>query len=666
MSLAQSWSLPPVPSRTASLRSLAKWQRFEQDQAWHCESESHRLSMSSIVTADSSSTPSRYSVWSSSSSDACSIAGGLITPKGDDRLSRPLDNASLDDKVRAAESGKGEAWWSMTTTSVTSIGDQNVCLDDSPTLPTVALPRADTVPSIETFPIPSRMKLSQKQVGKLAVRPPPLQDLGINQSSTSSSDPFLFDLSWQDMAMERQVVDGTETALPNRPKIPTDHPHRPSTHRSSRSPLSPTRSSRPSLPSFISTPDFTSPPPIPVRASSRKRPVPPSRGSSLPSTAQSSQIVSAPHHTPTSLPPLRPSTLTPSRPAIPVRAPSHPPPVALNTQLRSSSSIKRTVTPTLLQPISETPRDLDVSPDASWALRSPRRRPALHLSRSQPDLRRSPLDMTVRFRLRRSNSQSSNQGNFVSRDAFPEPRRDSLDLGSLRDSKRERTGGEAGRASFSDIARTFLRDRERDRPLEESPTLPCEETIGRPGMKRSPRTQSFNTKRPTGKKRPSLLALPQSWSPKPLAPRSTSEPVIVSLSSRLSFNKVDRLELPRILTDLKDVFDAPTPDLELDTWTKKEAIEAVLEAEKWTWPTPPSLASSYATVHKLRMQGEDTPGLISTSDTMDSFSPQTPSFSEFCLHGEVEWLEREKQEKREASRADSMNEGSVGSLEVSL
>ncbi|WWD21221.1 hypothetical protein CI109_105705 [Kwoniella shandongensis] len=625
-----------------------------------------------------SSSRSRYSTWSSSSSDAWSVPnGGPTTPRSEDSLSLQFESVSMVEKVSVGslKHVKRETWWEIAATPEVSIRDLSVCLDDSPTIPTVSLPTEKGASPYNTVIIPNTIRPRERQ-GKQATRPSTLIGLGNNHSSPGPSrDPFLVESSVHDTNLDQ--IDGSRhQAYAERPKTPIAGPssiHRPFTQRALLPPLPTTKPSRirPPLPSFCSTPDFSAPPApsIPSRSSSRKRPVPPSRGSSLRSITQSSQTASSSHPPPRSFPPLKPSTLASSvRRPVPARSTSHPPPVTTHSQLRSSASLKRSVTPTPLQPISETPRDLDVSPDASWALRKPHYRQTLHRSKSQPNLRAPPSEMTFKLKLKRSNSQSVNPGTFVSRDAFPGQRRDSLDLGSLRDSGKDANKERAGRASFSDMTRTFMRDRG---SLDESPTLPSDENLGPSGMKRSPRTQSFLSMRRNGKKRPSLLAFPETWSPQPVAPRSTSEPVMASLSTLPSSSlKIERLRLPRISTELKVVFnasvaelDVSTPDLEPDSWTKKEAIEAVLEAEGWTWPTPPSPHSAYSPVYKYRMEREDTPGMISTTDTIDSFSPQTPSSSEFCLHGEVEWLAREK--KGEGNREDATAEGSVEILDIS-
>ncbi|WVQ93215.1 hypothetical protein IAU59_000279 [Kwoniella sp. CBS 9459] len=449
-------------------------------------------------------------------------------------------------------------------------------------------------------------------------------------------------------------------------------------------------------------------PHIPSRTSSRPKPIPPVRGSSLRSlTSSSSSTRSADGSSSTSSAQISSNVAVRGshRPA-PVRNLSHPPLANLTQQRTASLKLKKRLSPTLLQPISETPKDLDLSPDGNWALRKPRRK--LGQSKSTPNLRSEQTrDMTLKFKLRRSNSQSARPEANQSVDAafvsFPTSRTDS-DLGGQRE----------GRASLSDIARSFI--------PRSAPAGP-ETALALDAPRKSPRQNALSSKgRSTSARRPSLLGLPE-WSPKPSTARSISDSAIginlalvpayalpnsraATLSRGRSTPSVS-LDLPRSmmtsgthgkptsahddiftsplfstpspLSHVSNALPAPTKQVAADEVDREEDMMALLDAEKWDWPSPPFRITTH------------TPGL-STSGTLDSLiTPLTPSEQgsdvggsedECWIHGEAEWMERSAAENRNTKRAGifgrsdgvrpkawrplSVGSGSIRSLDIAL
>ncbi|WVR09065.1 hypothetical protein IAU60_006126 [Kwoniella sp. DSM 27419] len=418
-------------------------------------------------------------------------------------------------------------------------------------------------------------------------------------------------------------------------------------------------------------------PVIPSRTSSRRTPKLPARGSSLASLSANANASALQSYPPTSF----------NRP-IPARKLSHPPPSTLNSTRASSLKKKRlSPTPNLLHSISETPKDLDHPPQASWALRPPaaNRLSRLHRSSSCPQLRTENSNMTLKFKLRRSNSQSA--GGHPDVLSFPTPVRRDSDVG-----ERDRSS----RNSMSDIARSFI-PRSTSTSTTSSIHAVPDSPNSRPSggsdgsrslsLRRSPKMDNLLGLRPrAGVRRPSLLGLP--GSPNPITSRSVSDGAVnmdrasgafalslpMSRSATLTLPSRTTpsisLDLPRHSSHLPAVMNLhhdPDPDRDLicgvplpptfeshslamdvpDLATEFEEAEqdwqAVYEAESWTWPSPP-----------FRIQTtQSTPGL-STSGTMDSlFTPLTPSESVDMdhgvdgeadggcwLHGEAEWLER--------------------------
>ncbi|WWC91212.1 uncharacterized protein L201_006154 [Kwoniella dendrophila CBS 6074] len=608
-------------------------------------SKTNRLSSSSTSSHASTSsayqswTPSRDSVYSTSS-DGWSAA--LVTPRGEKNFDLEiLNDAKLnenEDQVEYIDLAKKENWWNTTLNSIAhpiDDAEQSATsqrwLDDSPTLPySDILPVTDVMPSLTLGGRPSKKKL-----GKSPARPGKStsnrKENGINRSEKSIFDVF---------GLEREDEQDQDvfSSIPIRRSF---------TKR------------RPSIPEF-STP--SNPPIIPSRISSRRTPILPLRASSLKPRYS---------HLTSEFPPAESSSSASSQRPIPIRNFSQPPP---STTHRSSLKKHRRISPSLLQPISETPKDLDISPDGSWALR--RSPPRLFLSKSQPNLKSSNTEMTMKFRLKRSNSSIDNQevgSDFMPLHAFPSSR-NSLD------GDREREG----RSSFSDMARSFI-----PRSLPDSPSRMSLD--GRPNLnlgniKKSPKSNSFlGLKKSQSQRRPSLLGLPE-WSPNGKSNnRSISDSYIPQLPSSSSSRTLEVLAM-------KNGRNSPTPSaLSIELGGGKEEIFrrnstsrhsiassisskinnyleedllAVLEAEHWNWPSPPFRIT----------RSDSTPGL-STSGTLESMtmmtSPQTPSESEFVLHGETEWLARTAKEKQDEQskqkfwRPLSLGE-SIDSLDISL
>ncbi|WWC64027.1 uncharacterized protein I303_106633 [Kwoniella dejecticola CBS 10117] len=575
---------------------------------------------SSFSHASSSSwTPSRDSICSNNSDWSTT----LITPKVEKTFNMSSINdeskGEAENQVEYIELAGRESWWTAIGTRSTLQGEDqddreneaidNHCLDDSPTLPSTSkLPEIATMPAISLG-----RPLSSKRMGKMPARPgTPFDDkLGSGMSMTGRS---IFDVSVLDSEDRQDVF----ASVPIR---------RPFTKR------------RPPIPTFPSEPVGPS---IPARASSRKRPVLPQRDSSLKSLSA---------HLKTESQICIPSRSThPHRP-IPIRTFSHPP--SCSSQ-RSSLRSQRRISPALLQPISETPKDLDVPPDGSWALRRPYCR--LGLAKSQPNLRSQGVNMTIKFKLRRSNSSETNQdgsSDFMPLDAFPSSR-DSFD-GS--DRLRE------SRASFSDMARTFM-------PRAALPESPSRMSLdGRPTTnfgsipKKSTKLSSNllgGLKKSHSVRRPSLLGLPE-WSSKSSpTSRSISDSCVVQLSPTTSktlealslshgsyspapssYSGSSREEVLRVKYNHSRHSIASSSFSRYNSHMEEDLL-AVLEAQHWDWPSPP-----------FRIErSESTPGL-STSGTLDSMvSPQTPSESEFVLHGEAEFLARATKEKKGEEKED--------------
>ncbi|WRT69070.1 uncharacterized protein IL334_006053 [Kwoniella shivajii] len=558
-----------------------------------------RLSDSSISSHASSSstafswTPSRDSVYSTSS-DGWSAT--VVTPRKEKGFELEIwkNNAEVEGRgeIEYIDLAGKESWWNSTQPSSRVLDheekkeDVQRWLDDSPTLPSSSvLPEIDIMPSSLSGDLVSKKRCQYQMAGKRIY----------DQEKT------IFDV------FETNDNEGENDTLFSGVSI-----HRPFTTKI-----------RPPLPNHFTDPIV---PVIPSRNSSRRRPVLPSRGSSLKSLK--SQESSGP-------PVAGPSRAIASHRPTPARTFSHPPPT---TNRRSSLHKHRRLSPALLQPISETPKDLDVPPDASWALRSSP--PKIGLAKSTPNLRRKNLDMTLKFKFKRSSSQKDCPGanDFMPCDSFPSSR-------DLFEIERE------GRASLSDIARSFISS------LPDSPGRISLD--GRPdinlGLRKSPKTNSLlGLKKSQSQRRPSLLGLPE-WNPRPNA-RSMSDSHITQSSSRT----LDALRRSRDspLSNSEDIFGSSSKRCSISSNTRpylEEDLLAVLEAENWDWPSPPFRIN----------RSESTPGL-STSGTLESMaSPQTPSESEFVLHGEVEWLAKAGKEKKSEWRSMSLGE-SIESIDISL
>ncbi|OCF35572.1 hypothetical protein I316_02626 [Kwoniella heveanensis BCC8398] len=600
----------------------------------------------------------------------------------------------------------------MPLLSSTSVIRVEMPLDDSPTLPSTSRLDLNDISPLQLDVTRYCGTMSWKQRGKMPMR---CEDDTreskdayrmakggqiVNSGRSRANDPF--DL----VALLSSAGDDACVSIPH--SAPTSdsiffdvHPSRPLASFPSSSSLASSLKSESGKPR------------IPTRTSSRSKPTPPVRGSSLRSLSKASistSTSSSPSSSSSSTVTLALSYTQGSHRPAPVRNLSHPPPSNLTQHRAASLKLKKRLSPTLLQPISETPKDLDLAPDGNWALRKPYR--TLGKSRSTPNLRsENTRDMTLKFKLRRSNSQSAGAGQnadaaFVS---FPSSRTDS-DIGC---------GEREGRASFSDIARSFI-----PRPV---PTVPDRPPVP---SRKSPRQSTLSSKgRTSSARRPSLLGLPE-WSPKPSTTRSVSDSAVgINLShlpayalpnsraatlSRGRSTPSVSLDLPRLTmsgspgTLAKTFEDIFTPSLSESTPSsshtssftvsepsrgaaqetdqegadREEALLAMMEAEKWDWPSPPFRITTTHT----------TPGL-STSETLDSLvTPLTPSEAgsdaggsdgECWIHGEAEWIERSavrnrgnvKKQGAFGSRDDempkpwrplSLGSGSINSLDIAL
>ncbi|WVW79355.1 hypothetical protein I302_101323 [Kwoniella bestiolae CBS 10118] len=618
----------------------------------------NRISTSSTNSHASTST-STSSVWTPSRDSVYSVSSdgwstSLVTPRGerdfDVELLKDVNEDNSDHKDEYINLAGKESWWNVTPKApFRSIQHEKPkrtveirrWLDDSPTLPSsVPLPEIETIP-----PISLDTPLSKKQLGKLPVRP---DTLVVNKSKLEKN---VFDVFSSDI--EAQNDQDFFASVPIRRPF-TKH----------RAPI-PSFSS----PTPKSTPVPTLAPPIPSRGSSKRPPIPPLRASSLKSLFAQSASDNQNHITRSSSP--TPTPISSHRPK-PIRTFSHPPP--------SSAPLKkhRRISPILLQPISETPKDLDVPPEGSWALRRSTHRRGLSKSKSQPNLRnqnRSPEIMTIKFKLKRSNSTNAapqdGGSDFMPLDFFPSSR-NPADV--------ERDRGE-GRSSFSDMARSFV-----SRPLPESPSrisLDGRPSLSLVGPKNSPKSSNLfgfkKNQKAQSQRRPSLLGLPE-WSPRP-NPRSISDSCVPQITSSKTFEALtlrtdsENVSPLRLSIDMRrrsgeDLFrrnsTASRHSIASSISSKvnyhlEEDLLAVLDAEKWDWPSPPFRVT----------RSESTPGL-STSGTLESMispDPQTPSESEFVLHGEVEYLARtnkEKEQRKEKTWRPMSLEGSLESLNITL
>ncbi|WVF65550.1 hypothetical protein IAT40_000278 [Kwoniella sp. CBS 6097] len=716
---------------------------------------SFRLSSSSTTsqwtTPSSSSTsrPCRDSTCSGSSDWSCS--SGLVTPRGDEKVGHDF----YVDGTEYLDLGAKETWWMSTpktpsssksqakprfrvedslilpatyrdiplaesptlppqevplplvespTLPATSVTRDAIPLDDSPTLPSTSRGVSNHVPPLhlDARMYAGKVPLSLKKLGKMPVR---YQDVG-----------------WETTEMDRvsrdSPVEGRRAHSPfdlvgllnsasNEVSVPIQY----STSKCDSIfdvHLSHPLASYPSSSSLASSIALErGEPRIPSRTSSRPKPTPPARGSSLRpllSTSSSSTSSKSTPSTSSSQSTYNPLGKGSHRPT-PVRNLSHPPPSNLTQHRTASLKLKKRLSPTLLQPISETPKDLDLIPDGNWALRTPISK--LGRSKSAPNLRSEKnRDMTLKFKLRRSNSQSASAGASQNGDApfvsFPTSRTDA-ELGGERE----------GRASLSDIARSFI--------PRSTPAVAEERPAPQP-LRKSPRQNLLSLKgRSASARRPSLLGLPE-FSLKPQTTRSTSDsaiginlahvPAYALPNSRAATLLRGRstpsvsLDLPRLMMTesldkpapaLDDVFTlslsgSPTPSSHLsfstqgstnvayDEEDQEEALLAIMEAEKWDWPAPPFRITTH------------TPGL-STSATLDSLiTPLTPpseagsdaigSEGECWIHGEAEWMERSMTASGNAKRAVvfghsegvrpigwrplSVGSGSVRSLDIAL
>ncbi|WVQ63901.1 uncharacterized protein L199_002057 [Kwoniella botswanensis] len=628
-------------------------------------SKINRLSTSSAGSHASSSsnwTPSHDSIYSVSSDE---WSTSLVTPRGEKNFDVEILNdveEDNDDKVDYIDLTGKESWWNATPKRLSrqekekSVED-NRWLDDSPTLPsTCILPEIETIPPISLDP-----PISARKLGKLptTLRPE------ISVASQSQTETNIFDVFSLGNGVQRQndqhhqdmfaSVPIRRPFTKRRPPIPFFSPN--TSASSSSSPISQARPP-------------PSRPPVPLRASSLK---------SLFDQATSDNQIA------------RSSSPIPSHRPKPIRTFSHPPSASLKKHRR--------ISPVLLQPISETPKDLDIPPEGSWALRRPNRSKPIHKSKSQPNLRVHPKtseDMTIKFRLKRSNSSNGtsvdggcgNGSDFMPLDIFPSSSRASGSMDVDRDRDRE------GRASFSDMARSFV-SRPSSIPVPESPSRMSLDgrqslNLGINTLKKSPKSNNFfsikkNSGQMHSQRRPSLLGLPE-WSPRPNS-RSNSDSYVPQISHSKTFEALTlrtesdsgsplRLSIdvrrrsgenlfklhmnkPHINTSRHSI--ASSISSKINNHLEEEDLLAVLEAEQWNWPSPP--------FRVIKGHDTPTPGL-STSGTLESMistSPQTPSESEFVLHGEIEYLAKSSREKDKDKMFRPLSlGGSVESLDITL
>ncbi|WWC97979.1 hypothetical protein V866_004868 [Kwoniella sp. B9012] len=625
----------------------------------------NRLSTSSTGSHASSSsnwTPSCESIYSVSS-DGWSTS--LVTPRGEKNFDvEILDDVEEDndDKVEYIDLAGKESWWNATPKRLSrqekekSVED-NKWLDDSPTLPsTCILPEIETIP-----PISLDQPISARKLGKLptTLRPE------ISVASQSEPETNIFDVFSLGNGVQRQNDQHQWDMFAS---VPIRRPF------TKRRPVIPsfstnTSASSSSLPLIQARPP-PSRPPVPLRASSLK--------------SLFDQATADNHIT-------RSSSPTPSHRPKPIRTFSHPPSASLKKHRR--------ISPVLLQPISETPKDLDIPPEGSWALRRPKRSKPIHKSKSQPNLRihsKTSEDMTIKFRLKRSSSSNGtsldggcgNGSDFMPLDIFPSSSRGSGSMDVDRDRDRDREG----RASFSDMARSFV-SRPSSIPVPESPSRMSLDgrqslNLGISTLKKSPKSNNFfSIKKNSGpmhsQRRPSLLGLPE-WSPRPNS-RSISDSHVPQISHSKTFEALtlrtesDSGSPLRLSTDIRrsgeDLFQLHMNKSHMNTSRHsiassissktnnhlEEDLLAVLEAEQWNWPSPPFRVT----------KGDDTPTPgLSTSGTLESMistSPQTPSESEFVLHGEIEYLAKSSREKDKDKMFRPLSlEGSVESLDITL
>ncbi|OCF79213.1 hypothetical protein I204_01160 [Kwoniella mangroviensis CBS 8886] len=627
-------------------------------------SKINRLSTSSAgshASFSSNWTPSRDSIYSVSS-DGWSTS--LVTPRGEKNFDVEILNdveEDNDDKVEYIDLAGKESWWNAIPKRLSrqekekSVEDDKWS-DDSPTLPSTCI-----LPEIErTPPISLDQPISARKLGELptTLRPE------ISVASQSEPKTNIFDVfslgngvQHQNDQHHRDMFASVPIRRPftkRRPPIPSFSTN--------------TSASSSSLP-FIQTRPPPTRPPVPLRASSLK--------SLFDQTTANKQIA-------------RSSSPTPSHRPKPIRTFSHPPSTSLKKHRR--------ISPVLLQPISETPKDLDIPPEGSWALRRPNRSKPIHKSRSQPNLRihhNTSEDMTIKFRLKRSNSANGTSvdggcgsgSDFMPLDIFPSSSRGSGSMDVDRDKDRE------GRASFSDMARSFV-SRPSSIPVPESPSRMSLDgrqslNLGIGMLKKSPKSNNFfsmrkNSGQMHSQRRPSLLGLPE-WSSRPNS-RSINESYVPQISYSKTFEALtlrtesDSKSPLRLSIDVRrrsgeDFFKLHMYKSHMNTSRHsiassissntnhhlEEDLLAVIEAEQWNWPSPPFRVT----------KGDDTPTPgLSTSGTLESMistSPQTPSESEFVLHGEIEYLAKSSREKDKDKRFRPLSlEGSVESLDITL
>ncbi|WVQ79794.1 hypothetical protein IAT38_001894 [Cryptococcus sp. DSM 104549] len=269
---------------------------------------------------------------------------------------------------------------------------------------------------------------------------------------------------------------------------------------------------------------------------------------------------------------------------------------------------------TPLHSIPETPKDLDVPPEGSWALRESKRGKALGRSRSQPGVRRGVMGEVPKGQLRRTKSASG------AKVAGPLGAR-ARDVSASSQTKVLRPHTIETASTTPDASERATPSQERvvadvdvAKKLVGASSTPTKEAAPS-GMKRSPRIQSFVRSKASKARsslgqldlRTSLLVRPKRSASAPTPPPleishpqvlpsgpppprpSRSEPYIPYLGAAPEQEVEDVFYTPQPTPTLTPDTGMPSPVLDLVEEAEERALarKAIAEAEKWLWPTPP-------------------------------------------------------------------------------
>ncbi|ORY33108.1 hypothetical protein BCR39DRAFT_521283 [Naematelia encephala] len=263
----------------------------------------------------------------------------------------------------------------------------------------------------------------------------------------------------------------------------------------------------------------------------------------------------------------------------------------LPRQVRSASTRSVSSLPTL-ESIEEQPPDLDASPNGSWALR-----PRSSHSRPRPRSSSQPNMHSLKRRLRRSASGSRlAEALASSASELPLP---PLPKGATATLSRFR------QRTIEDKRSSFV---SADEPLQLAPER--------------------------------LFSLRRKARPPPTV-RASSDPV-VNFRASPTIPSLPALHLsaganrtPRPLGGEGE---------QMDEWAI-EALEAILQAEEWDWPRPPTRNEQDSTPQPLLQSQQQQPGQISASASEDTLGPpRTPPIRARGLEEELALLQEETQE----------------------